>query len=403
MPRLLLHNAGSAIDDGLMDFDILIVGAGLAGGAAACALSGHGRRIAVLERQPPAAAAGWDSRVYALSPASVAFLDELGVWSRLDHARIGAMTDIAVMGDAGGRIGFSAWDAGLDALARVCESGRLAVELWETLRRQPDVTVLCPAQMTGLTLGEDGARIDLDDGRQLQAQLVIAADGAQSRVREAAGLHARIKPYDALGVVANFACERDHAGCAVQWFRDDGILAWLPLPGRSISIVWSAPETRARALLALDPASLADTVAAAGEHRFGALECLTPATGFPLRRVTVPTPVRARLALIGDAAHAVHPLSGHGINLGFGDVRALAGVLNTLPAHRDCGEHAVLRRYARARAEEVALIQHSADALHTLFASRNGVLSRLRNTGLNLTAAVPGLRSALIRYASGLA
>jgi ubiquinone biosynthesis UbiH/UbiF/VisC/COQ6 family hydroxylase len=220
-------------------------------------------------------------------------------------------------------------------------------------------------------------------------------------VRQAAGLAAETLPYGELGVVANLACEKPHRNTAFQWFRADGVLAWLPLPENRLSMVWSTPEAHGRELLALAPAAFCARVAAAGGHRLGALELITPAAGFPLRLMRLPRIVAPRLALIGDAAHAIHPLSGHGINLGFLDAQALAGALLALPEFRDCGEERVLRRYERARAEEVALLQWTTHGLQRLFRPRYAGLAALRNLGLNLTNRLPLVRNALVRYALG--
>ncbi|MCX9155858.1 UbiH/UbiF family hydroxylase [Niveibacterium sp. 24ML] len=385
-----------------MDLDVLIVGAGLAGGSLACALAASPLRIGVLDARPPRRAEGWDARVYAVSPANVAFLEQIRAWPHLDHGRINRVEAMQVFGDRGGETRFSAYDAGLDALAWILEASPLALELWETLRRQPNITVLCPARPSALSIDADAATLRLEDGRSIRARLLVAADGADSWVRTAANLAVRTTAYDELGVVANFQCEKPHRDTAFQWFRDDGILAWLPLPENRISIVWSTPTSHAESLLEMPPEAFVARVAGAGESRLGAMTLLTPPAGFPLRLMQVPQVVAPRVALIGDAAHAIHPLSGHGINLGFQDARVLAEQLCELPAHRDCGDLAVLRRYARARNEEVRLMQGVTHALNRLFRPRNPILAALRNQGMHLTNRLPVVRSAMVRYAAGL-
>jgi ubiquinone biosynthesis UbiH/UbiF/VisC/COQ6 family hydroxylase len=271
--------------------------------------------------------------------------------------------------------------------------------LWETVKRQGNLTLLCPARPQALAFEPDAAQLTLDDGRRLSARLVVAADGADSWTRAAAGIDVRFDPYDQLGVVANFTVEQPHRGTAFQWFREDGVLAWLPLPGNRISMVWSAPEDHGRALMALDPARLCARVAEAGAYRLGALELITAQAGFPLRLMRAPQAVAPRLALIGDAAHTIHPLSGHGINLGFQDAQVLANVLCDKPGPVDCGDLALLRRYERARKEEVVTLQTVTDTLHDLFRPATGPLVRMRNFGLNLTNALPVVKDLLVRYA----
>lgn len=382
-----------------MHFDLVIVGAGLSGASLAAALRGSRLRIAVVESRPPGPTAGWDARIYAVSPANAAFLESIGIWGHLDKSRVNPVRDMAIFGDAGGRLDFSAYDCGLGELAWILEASLMQRELWETLKRQHNVSLLCPAEPTALSLEEGAASLSLADGRTLTANLLVAADGANSWVRRQAGIEAKLAPYGESGVVANFRCAKPHRDTAFQWFRSDGILAWLPLPGQFLSMVWSAPQALAEELVALPAAELCRRVAEAGDQALGDFELETPAAAFPLRLLRVDSPVRPRLALIGDAAHGIHPLSGHGINLGFQDARVLAGLLGDLPTWRQPGEQALLARYARARAEETALLQYTTHGLNRLFKPANPVLAAARNLGLNLTNRLPVVRNALVRYA----
>ena len=382
-----------------MKFDVLIVGAGLAGAALAAALRGSNLKVGVVEARPPSRPAGWDARIYAISPANVEFLSTIGIWQHLDTARMAPVYDMEIHGDAGGRLDFSAYDSGLRELAWIVESSLMQQELWETIKRQHNVTLIFPASPAALAIDDSAAHLTLSDGRRVEARLIVAADGRDSWVRQAAGIGARNTPYGEKGVVANFRCEKPHRDTAFQWFRKDGVLAYLPLPDQHMSMVWSAPDALADELVALSPEALCAKVAEAGEQRLGALTPVTPAAAFPLRLMRVDSAVQPRLALIGDAAHAIHPLSGHGINLGYQDARALAEQLAALPTWRDPGELPVLRAYARARAEETALLQYTTHGLNRLFKPADPLLSGLRNFGLNLTNRLPVLRNALVRYA----
>ncbi|MHB1352067.1 MAG: UbiH/UbiF family hydroxylase [Thiobacillus sp.] len=374
-----------------------VVGAGLVGAATALALARQGLRVALIEQRPPELLDDtWDARIYAVSPASQRFLERLGAWQRVDAARVQPIFRMDVAGDRHGAVRLDAYEAGVSHLAAIVESGRLQDALWRAIEADGSVAVHCPAAIETLDRGEDSTRVTLADGTVLEAELVVGADGAASRIREWAGLAAQVTPYDRSGVVANFDSERPHHGTAFQWFTGADILAWLPLPGNRVSIVWSTGPSSAAALLALSASEFAEKVRAAGGDRLGALSLLTPPAAFPLRLIRVESPVAPGVALVGDAAHGVHPLAGQGVNLGFGDAEALADVL---AQHRRAspGDPGLLCRYARARAEPVARMQGVTHGLHHFFAAPRAAW--LRNAGMDLVDRLPPLKAALIREA----
>lgn len=385
----------------MQQFDLIIVGGGLAGASLAIALRDSRLRIALVETQAPRQPEGWDARIYAISPANALFLESIGAWKHLDPARMAPIRAMRIFGDAGGKLDFSAFDTGVSELGWILESSLMACEFWESAKRQSNLTLFCPVRPAQLDFRHDAAVLKLSDGVTLSARLLVAADGRDSWVRQAAGLAAINSPYNEKGLVANFSIETPHRNIAYQWFRDDGVLAYLPLPGNRISIVWSTPDDHADQLCALAPEALCERVAEAGGYRLGQLQLLTPPAAFPLRLMRVPQTVAPRLALIGDAAHGIHPLSGHGINLGFQDASVLAGLLAGTQPWQDIGDERLLGRYQRARREETLLMQATTDGLRRLFRESPPGLRTLRNAGLNLTNGLPFMKNALVRYALG--
>ena len=378
-------------------YQAVVVGAGLVGAATALALGRQGLRVALVERQPAAVPTEtWDTRIYAISPASQRLLEGIGAWQRMDAGRVQPVYRMDVAGDASGAIRLDAYQAGVSHLASILESGRLQHALWQALEADGSVALHCPATIASLTRDGAATRIDLAGGTVLETELVIGADGASSRIRDWAGIGSTLSPYGQSGTVANFECERPHHGTAFQWFFDSDILAWLPLPGNRMSMVWSTRTAHADELVGLDAATLTEKVRAAGHDRLGKLHLVTPAAAFPLRLIRVESAVAPGVALVGDAAHGVHPLAGQGVNLGFGDVETLVEVL---VQHRrtHLGDERVLQRYARARAEPVQRMQALTHGLHHLFAEPRAAW--LRNTGMRLVDHLPPLKAALVREA----
>ena len=384
-------------------FDVIIVGGGLVGASLALALAPARLSVAVVEFLPIKPLPGddsWDNRVYAISPGSAAFLESCGVWQGVPQERVMPVEAMRIYGDdAASRLDFSAYDAGLRELAFIVENRLLQQAAWQRLRQAGHASLFCPAHCTGVDWSEDRVRLLLEDRTELTARLIVGADGADSWLRAQAGIKTKPREYGQLGVVANFTTEKPHRGVACQWFRRDGILALLPLAGNRVSMVWSAAEPRARELLALTPHDLAGEVASASHHSWGGLQPLTPPAAFPLRMQHIDNIIKSRVALVGDAAHNVHPLAGQGVNLGFRDARELAGVLLDRGAQTDCGDHALLRRYERARKEDILALQFTTDALQKLFNNDAVLLATARNLGLRLVNRQQQLKNLLVRQA----
>jgi 2-octaprenylphenol hydroxylase len=385
-----------------MVVDIAVVGAGLVG--LAFARAQRDLSVAVLAPavppMAPADGATFGARIYAISPGNVAFLRALRVWQRIPEARVTPVRAMHIHGDDGkARLEFDAYRGGVEALAWIVEDAALQAALWHVLEGRERCVLLTGASCAALELREDVARLRLEDGRALAARLVVGADGANSALRTMAGIEVRSQPYGQSAVVANFACERPHGNVARQWFQGGPILALLPLPGDQVSMVWSLPEADAEACLQRSPEALCRAVEEASGAVLGALSLVGAPQAFPLRRLSARHAVTTRLALIGDAAHVVHPLAGQGANLGFQDARVLAEVLAAREPVRDIGSDRILRRYQRARAEPVLAMDAVVHGLYGLFNSRDLGVARLRNLGLNLTGRLPVLGNLLMRQA----
>ncbi len=383
--------------------DVIIVGAGLVGASLALALKDARVSVALIEAKPPAPIPqdnSWDNRVYAINPGSEKFLRELNVWHMLDAARCAPIEAMQVWGDDGtAEINFTSADANQSSLGHIVENRQLQNVLWQALQQQAHVSLMCPAHCEALQFSDNKVTLNLTDGAEIHASLIVGADGADSWVREQTPIESAGKSYFQLGVVANFSCEKHHGNIARQWFDGQSVLAWLPLPGNRISMVWSLQDEQSRALMQLDSAALCEKVGQAGHNALGMLELIAPPAAFPLRLLQVKQLTKPNVALVGDAAHALHPLAGQGVNLGFQDVQALAQTLAARAAHESCGDYPLLRRYERARKEDILAMQWTTDGLQQLFALRNPMAKSLRNKGLALTNRQGWLKRQLIRHA----
>ena len=362
---------------------IVVVGAGPVGLAFACACRGF--HVTVLDRAPRLSAPegqAFDTRIFALSPGSRRFLRDIGAWEEMEAARIASVRRMDIFGDGDAKLSFSGRPQA--PLAYILEAPRLAHALEELAATLPDLAIRRDVRIASCEAAANGAVVTLEGGERVAADLLVGADGADSRVRDLLGLPAAEKPYDQDAWVANFDCEKPHGEVARQWFTEDGTLAWLPLPGSRISIVWSARPALSRALEGLDDAAFTARVQAAGHDALGKLHLASSRVAFPLRLVEVQRIAVPGATLIGDAAHAVHPLAGQGANLGFQDARLLADELaGRSPVERP-GDLRVLRRYARGRREDVTAMQSLTDRLDALFASGDPLVGDLRNAGLRM-------------------
>ncbi len=372
---------------------VVVAGGGPVGLSFACAFGGGEVRVLEATPAPPRPGEEYDVRIYALSSGSRAFLRDIGAWEHLDAARVAPVRRMEVFGDDNARLAFSG-RAG-SPLAWIVEAGRLSAALEAQAATLPHVSVTrgARARLAGAAAGASWA--ELESGERVEGDLLVAADGPDSQVRALLGIEAGEAAYGESAIVANFECEEPHGDIARQWFRADGVLAWLPLPGKRISIVWSAPAAAAAAIAVLDERAFERRVRDAGTAVLGDLRLLSPMASFPLRMIRVPQPVAEGVALIGDAAHAVHPLAGQGVNLGFQDARVLAEALAERSPLERPGDLRVLRRYARARREDVSAMQFVTDRLDRLFASDAPGASWLRNTGLQAVDSQPWIKSAL--------
>jgi 2-octaprenylphenol hydroxylase len=387
--------------------DLAIVGGGMVGAALACACAERALSVALIDGQPPQRewpAGHYDLRVSALSRASQRLLERIGAWPRIAALGISPYREMHVWDSVGGaEIHFDSADLGEPDLGHIVENRVTRLALWERLEASDRVQVLCPASLSRLETQGAQALLHLADHRSLSADLVVGADGRASFVRESLGIQVDALDYAQRAIVANVEVAHWHRETAWQCFLPTGPLAFLPLADGRCSIVWSADEQRAEALLALDDAGFIDALEVAFGKRLGPVLSAGPRAAFPLRRQHAHAYVQPRVALVGDAAHSIHPLAGQGVNLGFLDVAALVDAIDHARAHkRALGSLQTLRRYERARRGDNAAMVAAMDGFKRVFGNRNPLLVGARNLGLVAAGHVPGIKAMFIRQALGL-
>jgi 2-octaprenyl-3-methyl-6-methoxy-1,4-benzoquinol hydroxylase/2-octaprenylphenol hydroxylase len=391
--------------------DVAVVGAGMVGAALALELARAGFDVAVVEPRPPAPWRGQDEvdlRVVALAPSSAQLFGRLDVWKAISSARACAYRHMRVWDAlAPGKLDFDAADHGESALGWIVENSLIQHVLWQTLQNDARITLHCPAKVTATEVNAQRRTLMLEDGASLSAQLVVAADGAESALRAMIGISTHDRDYAQRAIVAHVATERAHEFTAWQRFLPGATVAFLPLTDGRSSVVWSVSNVEADRLLALDDAAFCSELGAAFDFRLGLVTATTPRAAFPLRLKLADRYLAPRFALIGDAAHAVHPLAGQGVNLGLRDAAELADALiaardaKRADVNWDVAAESKLRRFERRRRSDNALSAHAFDAIQRVFGSDSTTLAALRGAGLGLVDRIGPLKQMFARHAAG--
>ncbi|HHN8542859.1 FAD-dependent 2-octaprenylphenol hydroxylase [Citrobacter cronae] len=392
----------------MQSVDVAIVGGGMVGLAVACGLQGCGLRVAVLEQhvpQPLAVDAPPQLRVSAINAASEKLLTRLGVWSDIVARRACCYHGMEVWDkDSFGRIEFDDQSMGYSHLGHIVENAEIHYALWQKAQRSPDITLLAPAEIQQVAWGENEAFLTLKEGTMLTARLVIGADGANSWLRNKADIPLTFWDYRHHALVATIRTQEAHGAVARQAFHGEGILAFLPLSDPHLcSIVWSLSPQEAERMQQASVDEFNQALNIAFDNRLGLCNVESERQTFPLTGRYARQFAAHRLALVGDAAHTIHPLAGQGVNLGFMDAAELIDELKRLQRQgKDIGQYLYLRRYERSRKHSAAMMLAGMQGFRELFAGENPAKKLLRDIGLKLADTLPGVKPQLIRQAMGL-
>ncbi|WP_423823613.1 UbiH/UbiF/VisC/COQ6 family ubiquinone biosynthesis hydroxylase [Salinisphaera sp. SPP-AMP-43] len=385
-------------------YDVAIVGGGMVGAVLAVALAEADFHVALVEAKQPKPMdpeADFDLRQSAIAPGPRRVLDNLGLWERVPKHRICPFTGMKVW-EAGhsDQLFLEHTAVGLSELGHIVENALIVDSAWQAFER---VDVYCPAMMADLAVGDDMARITLEDEQEITAALVVGAEGANSAVRQAAGIPTTGWGYGQRCTVGTVTPERHHRHIAWQRFTETGPVAFLPLADGRCSLAWHADEAVANEIAELDDERFCERLSEASGHALGRIEHMGSRGAFPLKLMHAQRYVQPRVALAGDAAHVVHPMAGQGANLGLMDVAELVAALEAgRAAGADAGDLTFLKRYQRARMTDNLLMLGATDGLKRLYGSRNPILRGLRGLAISGSTRLAPIRQIMIHQATGL-
>lgn len=393
-------------------YDLIIVGAGMVGALSAILLAKSSLRVALIDKHdgsytlsPPPA---YDARVSAISSQSKSLLESANVWQNIPPGRVACYDNIVAWDGLGaGYIDFNADTAAMLELGNLVENTVLSQQMMAQIQRMNNIDLYFNNGLSSYELSDNGVQVDLLSGDRLDAQVIIAADGAVSALRTDNGFETVEWDYGHTAIAATIEIDQSHKNTAWQSFGEEGVLAFLPLPDvgerHFVSIVWCVPPTEADSLTALPDEAFCRRLHYAINQRFTVLGITRPRQTIPLRQRHAKQYVKSGIALIGDAAHTIHPLAGQGANLGFGDVKALVDVLSK--AHQrgePLGASKVLRRYQRARMLDNIVMAAGMEAFKRLFSTQQPLWVQLRNTGMKQFDKNSSLKKKIIARAAGL-
>ena len=390
-------------------YDIIIVGAGMVGATLACGLAEEAEQlnIAIIDANEPNF--DWDNdsydmRVSAITRCSQELFNNIGVWDKITEQRVSPYRDMFVW-DAGskGNLHFDSADMGETDLGHIIENRVIVKALHQRIEELSKIDLLCPANLTKITFSENKTVVTIDKNKEISANMIVAADGSNSWVRKQADIAVKGWDFDQAALVTTVKTEKHHQDTAWQRVLNTGPLAFLPLTDGYSSIVWSTSPDEAKRLAEMSQEQFAIELEQAFESKLGKIESVASRAVFPLRLFETLNYVQPRLALVGDAAHTIHPLAGQGVNLGLADVASLISVVTeALNNKKDIGDLRVLRRYERWRRADNRSMLLAMDGLKRLFGSELTAVKDLRGLGLNLTNKLTPLKNLIMQQAMGL-